>query len=208
MNVHEGQAGARVGADQHVGRIADQGGGAADIGRHHHGQEEGRAVDPEPPRHLRRHRIGEDHGRDVVEDGRQHAGEPDDQPRGAARIAARALEQPVDRPGEDVGGLEHADQRHHGEQQQDDVEVDRLLGGLERDQLERREVRDQPDQRHGADRDQHAVHAVGGQQGEHADQDRRHDTLAQRIARRIEAWHQARYVADTPPSTVRVWPLT
>ena len=189
MKSMKDEAGARIGADQHVGRIADQRGGAADVGRHHHGQEEGRAVDLEPPRHLRRHRIGEDHGGDVVQDRRQHAGEPDDEPRRPAGIAARALEQAVDRPGEDVGGLEHADQRHHREQQQDDVEIDRLLRRLERDQPEGREVGDQPDDGDGADRDQHAMHAVGREQGEDADQDRRDDALAQRVARGVEAGH-------------------
>jgi hypothetical protein len=46
----------------------------------------------------------------------------------AARLGCRASVRAGGRPPrEDVGGLEHADQRHHGEQQQDDVEVDGLL---------------------------------------------------------------------------------
>jgi hypothetical protein len=190
--VHEGEAGARVGPDQHVGRIADQGRRAADVGGHHHGQEEGGAVDAKAPRNLGRHRVGEDHRRDVVEHRRQHAGEPDDEDRAAARIAARTLEQPVGQPGKDVGGLEHADQRHHGEQQQDDVEVDRPLRRLERDEAIGREIGDQPDQRHGADRHQDTVQAIGRQQGEHADQDGGDDALADRIASRLQAVHQAR----------------
>ena len=206
--VHEAEAGPWIGPDQDVGRVADQGRRAADVGRHHHGQKEGGPVDPEPPRHLRGHRVGEDHGGDVVEDRRQHAGEPQDQPRRPAGIAARALEQAVDRPGKDVGGLEHADQRHHGEQQQDDVEVDGLLGRFERDQPERREIGDQPDQRDGTDRDHDTMNAVERQQGEHRHEDDCDDNLGDDVLGRFEAVHAQRYVAETPPSTIRAWPLT
>ena len=173
--IHEREIGAR--ADHDVGRVADQCRRAADVGRHHHGEQVGRRPDPCEARHLDRHGRDEDDGGDVVREGGDGSRKPRDQGLDEPGPAPRALQETPHGPGKDPRRLEHPDHRHHRREEQEDVQVERLLGTLEGDQLVRRQVGDEPQQGDCAEYHQHPMGLLHGQQDEHPDDDDRDEPL-------------------------------
>ena len=89
---------ARGRADHDVGRVADEGRRAADVGGHDLGEEERRGVKVEQTTDRDRHGADEQDRRHVVEQGREHRGQADEehhhQP-GVALRKARALDSEV-----------------------------------------------------------------------------------------------------------------
>ena len=69
----EGEAG--KGADEDVGRVADDGGGAADVAGKGLGDQKGQGVHLQGDGDLDGHRDHQEHGGDVVQEGRDHRGE-------------------------------------------------------------------------------------------------------------------------------------
>ena len=61
---------ARPAGDDDVGRVADEGGGSADVGGHRLGDQERHRRQTEPVAHQQRHRGDEQHRGDVVQQGR------------------------------------------------------------------------------------------------------------------------------------------
>jgi hypothetical protein len=118
----EGQAG--VGADEDVGRVADEGGGAPHVAGKYLGNEEIQGVHLQGDRDLDGHRDDQQHGGDVVQKGRDHRGE---------KLQHKGQHKDV-APGPGVGlvgqELEHArflqnpHEDHHAHEQEDDVHVD------------------------------------------------------------------------------------
>ena len=114
-----------------LGGIADQGRGAADVGGEDLGHEEGDRVDLERQGDLDGDRNDQQHRRDVVEERGGHRGDDHEDRRQREDVAAGELERLVGHPLEDAGLLEHADDDHHGHQQEDHVHVDGADGILE-----------------------------------------------------------------------------
>ena len=129
--IPEGQVG--VGADEDVGRVADEGGGAADVGgeglRHHEGQ----GIDLEGHGDLDGHRDHQQHGGDVVQKGRDHCRD-DHQNTGQDKdISPGQGISLVGQPLEHAGLLHDPHDDHHGQEQEDDVHVDGRHGVFEGD---------------------------------------------------------------------------
>ena len=120
--VVEGEADLR--ADQDVGRIADQGGGAADIG----GEDLGEQV--RIGRHFQRvadrerHRNDQQHRGDVVEQGRQYRGGDLQEEQDAGRMRLGELRRPHRQILEHAGAARDRHQDHHAGKQADGIEVD------------------------------------------------------------------------------------
>ncbi len=90
-----------------------------------------------------------------------------------------------DHPFEDAGGLEHPDDCHHRGQQQDHIEVEGPLGGLEADEMVGRQIGDEPEHRHCGEDHQDAVGLLQSEQHEHPHQHQGDDALGDRIGRRF-----------------------
>ena len=115
-------------ADEDVGRVADQGRGAADVRGEDLADQVREGRDLEGPRDRERHRREQHHRRHVVEDGRQDGGqerEDDQQPEG---LTSREVDRVAGHVLEEAGLAEPTGQDHHPGQQEDDVEVDRREG--------------------------------------------------------------------------------
>ena len=117
----EGEAG--KGTDEDVGRVADDGGGAADVAGKGLGDQKGQGVHLQGDGDLDGHRDHQQHGGDVVQEGRDHRSE-ELQHKGQDKDVA---------PGPGIGlvgqELEHAGlfqdphEDHHAQEQEDDVQV-------------------------------------------------------------------------------------
>ena len=86
---------ARRRADHDVGRVADEGRRAADVGGHDLGEEERQGVEVEQAADRDRHGTDEQDRRHVVEQGREHRGQADEEHHhepGVALREARALD--------------------------------------------------------------------------------------------------------------------
>ena len=124
--VVEGEADLR--ADDDVGRVADQRGGAADVGGHDLGEQ------VRVGRHLQRlrHRDGDrhhqEHGGDVVEQRRQHRGRELQQQQDAAGMRLGRARGPHRHELEHAGAARDRHQDHHAGEQAERVPVDALDG--------------------------------------------------------------------------------
>ena len=120
-----------VAADQDIGRIADEGGGAADVGGENLRDQEGERVDLQGHGELYAHRDDQQHGGDIVEKSRNHRGDDLQKHRQDKDIA----------PGPAVGFIGHEleyprflqgpHKDHHPQEQEDDVQVDGPHGVFE-----------------------------------------------------------------------------
>src|SRR5690606_17490811 len=118
-------------ADDDVERVADEGGGAADVGGEHLRDQVGLGRDPQPVAHHQADRRDEHDGGQAVEerggdrrDGHQHQHQP-------VRPAAAALGRPDGQVVERAGLHADPDDDHHAEEQEDDVPVDAGVLGEE-----------------------------------------------------------------------------
>ena len=158
---------ARRRADHDVGRVADERRRAADVGGHDLGEEERHRVDVEQAAHRDGHRPDEQDRRHVVEQGREHRGQADEQHHdvpGVALREARALDGEVL---EDAREPHHGDEEHHAQEHAERVEVDVLHSRVEADHVE-----DEQDHR-ADDGDERAVHLLR-HDGDHRDDEHHH----------------------------------
>ena len=117
----EGQAG--VGADEDVGRIANEGGSAPHVTGKGLGDKEVQGVHLEGYGDLDGHRDHQEHGGDVVQKSRDHRGDEledkgqdEDVPPGpGVSLVGQKLEHPR--------LLQHPDEDHHPQQQENDVQI-------------------------------------------------------------------------------------
>src|SRR5690606_14446903 len=139
-----------------VGRIADEGGGAADAGGEHLGDQIRLGRDAQPVAHHDGDRGDEHDGGDVVQerrgdrrDGHQHQHQPEGP-------ATGAFGRPDGQVVEHAGLLDDPDDDHHAEQQEDDVPVDAGVFGEEH-----LGAGDEPGDGHQAGGDEHHLDLVG-----------------------------------------------
>ena len=125
----KGELGKR--ADEDVGRIADQGGGAPDIGGEDLGNQKGDGVDFQGDGDLDGHRNHEQHGGDVVQEGGGDGGHHHEDARQDEDIPPGQGIGFVGQPLEQAGLFQDPDDDHHAHEEKDDVQVDGPHGVFE-----------------------------------------------------------------------------
>ncbi len=159
----EGQPG--IGADEDVGRVADQGGGAADVRGKGLGDQQGQGVDLQGHRDLDGHRQHQQHGGDVVQKGgndRGHYLEGEGQDKDIAFGHGIGL---IGQELEHAGLFHHPHEEHHAHEQEDDVEVDGPHGVVKGDDVKGlvpvpQGIGDEDDEGRAQKGDQGAVHPL------------------------------------------------
>ena len=152
-----------IGADENIGRVADEGGGAADIGGEDLREQEGQGVDLQGPGELDAYRDHQEHGSDVVQKGGKHRGDhlqEDGQDKDIALGPAIGF---VRQELEYARLLHHPHKDHHPQEQEDDVQVNGPHGIFERDDekglvIGSPGVGDEQDEGRPQKRDQSAMH--------------------------------------------------
>ena len=157
----EGEAG--VGADEDVGRVADQGGGAAHVGGKGLGDQEGQGMDLEGEGDLDGHRDHQEHGGDVVQEGGNHRGEELEDEGEDKDVAPGPGVGLVSQELEHAGLFHHPHEDHHAQEQEDDVQVDGPHGVIKGENVKglvkaAQGVGDEQDQGRGQQGRQGAVH--------------------------------------------------
>ena len=109
-------------ADEHVLRVAGDGGHAANVRSGGDGEQIGQRLQLHLPRSDQRERNHHQADDVVDEECRQHAGDEDDGGQQVARF--EALDDLGGDPVEEAGEMQAADDHHHGEQQDERAEVD------------------------------------------------------------------------------------
>ena len=122
--VHEGQTGRRP--DDDVGRIADQGRGAADVAGEDLGEQERIGLHVQLAADHQRDRRDQQHRGHVVEQRRQHRRDDAEHDQDAGRAGARRLGGDDGDILEDAGAARDRHDQHHAGQQRQGVEVDAL----------------------------------------------------------------------------------
>ena len=119
-------------ADHDVGRVTDQRGGPADIGRENLGKQVGVGLHIQRVGDKQRDRRDQQHGRDIVQQGRQHGCYQRQHDQDSPRACLDLLGRPDGQELEDARLARDGHDDHHAGQQADGVEVDalqrRLLG--------------------------------------------------------------------------------
>lgn len=113
----------RGAANHNIGGVADQGGGAADVGGHDLGHEEGNGVDPQHAGNGQGHGADEEHCGHIVQEGGQNSGDQSEQHHqrpGPALGDFRGLNGNVFK---DAGVFDHGHEKHHADQDPQGVEV-------------------------------------------------------------------------------------
>ena len=117
-------------ADQHVLRVAGEGGDAADVGRHGDGEQVGDRIALEGRGDFGDQR-GEDQADGVVhEEGGEHGGDGGDRGEKGEGVMGM-LDHPLADEGEKSGDAEVRDDDHHAEEKHDGIEIDRSEGLVE-----------------------------------------------------------------------------
>ena len=121
-------------ADQDVGRVADQRGGAADIGGEDLREQERIGRHVELAGDCERHRHDQQHRGHIVEERREHGGGELQQQQNAGGIGLGLLRRPDRERLEHAGAARDRHQDHHAGEEPDGVPVDALqrLGLVER----------------------------------------------------------------------------
>ncbi len=197
----EGQAGG--GTDHDVGRVADQGRRAADVGGEDHREQIGIRLDLEFLGDQQGDRHDQQHGGDVVQERRGHRRDQRDHHQNAPGVGVDLLGRPDRQKLEDAGLAGDGDDQHHADQQADGVEVDAANGGFliedaEHDHQSRRQQRDDG-----------AVDLLGHHHhvGER-EQDGRHPHRVQAEQDRRGGFAGTVHVTCSPPSVFPVRPRT
>ena len=122
---------AAAAGDDDVGRVADQGGGAADVRGEHLGQQVGHHGQGQPFAEQDGDRRDQQDRGDVVQQCRCHRGDEDQQHHQWEGPTAGPFGRPDCEVLEHAGLAHDADDDHHAEEQEDDVPVDAGLLGEE-----------------------------------------------------------------------------
>ena len=116
-----------------LGGIADQGGGAAHIGGEDLGNQQGQGVDLQSHGNFYGHRDHEQHGGDVVQEGRAHRRDHLEDEGQDEDVAPGQGIRLVSQPLEEAGLFQDPDNDHHSHEQENDVQVNGPHGVFKRE---------------------------------------------------------------------------
>ena len=125
----------RDAADDHILRVAGDGGGAADVRGHGGRQQIGHRIAAQPFHDLDHQRGEHEADRVVDEECRERAGDQHERRQQHEGVACFRHSPIVHQPKES-GEAQIGDDDHHAEQQRDGVEIDGPVGGIERQYAE------------------------------------------------------------------------
>lgn len=111
-------------SDHDVGGVPDHGGGATDVGEQNLCNEEWNGAKVEHPSELNGHGGEQQHGRYVVQKGRQHGGDQAQDDRQGPNVSSASFVGFNREPLEDPRGREDAHHDHHAEQKSDGFPID------------------------------------------------------------------------------------
>jgi hypothetical protein len=114
-----------------LGGVTDQGGRAADVGGQGQGDQERRGGQVQALADQDGDRGDQQHGGDVVEQGRGDRGQHDQGGQDPVGAALGFLGRPDGQVFEQAGLFHDPDDDHHAQQQEDDLPVDAEVGGVE-----------------------------------------------------------------------------